>query len=456
VSPPALDALFLPKSIAVIGASNKPSRIGFQVVQNLISGEFPGDVYPVNPRLESLLNLPVFPSIQAVPKRVDLAIIVLRKDRVLDTINVCGQSGVKAIIVMSSGFSELDDEAMEQELTKGVRRHGMRMLGPNCAGFAAVHEQIYASFENRVHPGNLAFISQSGAMCAVVLALARAVGVGFSMFVSYGNAADVGPEEILQYLRTHKPTHLIGGYLEGIAQARTFLKIARQITPHKPFVVLKPGDTPAGSQAIKSHTGALAGSQAVYAGAFRQAGVIQTKTLEEFIDVCSMFATQPLPQGKRVGIVTNSGGPGVLAVDACARVGLEPQPFPASLIREFQTFLPPVCPMENPVDLGPEGTPDVYQQVTELLLAEPSIDMGLVLCVPTVFSSIQAITQSVVKAKQNHPTKPLVTCWLAEDIIAEGLPYLRQARIPNYSTPQRAATALAALHQRAAWLRSHK
>jgi acyl-CoA synthetase (NDP forming) len=275
------------------------------------------------------------------------------------------------------------------------------------------------------------------------------------MFVSYGNAADVGPEEILQYLSSHKSTRLISGYLEGIAQARIFLKVAQHITPHNPFVVLKPGSTPAGSQAIKSHTGALAGSHAVYTGAFRQAGVTQAETLDEFIDICSAFATQPLPQSNQVGIVTNSGGPGVLAVDACARVGLETPPFPSSLVRNFQTLLPPVCPMGNPVDLGPEGSPEVYQQVTEWLIAEPSVDMGLILCVPTVFSSIQAISQSVVKAWQSHPKKPLVTCWLAGDIVAEALPVLQKAGIPNFATPHRAATALAALYQRAEWLRSH-
>jgi len=188
--------------------------------------------------------------------------------------------------------------------------------------------------------------------------------------------------------------------------------------------------------------------------AFRQAGITQTKTLEEFIDVCAIFASQPPPKGNHVGIVTNSGGPGVLAVDACARAGLSTPQFPASLVHDFQAILPPVCPTSNPVDLGPEGSPDVYHQVTELLLTEPSIDMGLILCVPTMFSSIQAISQSVAKAKQNHPEKPLVTCWLAEDIVADGLPVLRQANITNFSTPQRAATALAALFQRAQWLRS--
>ena len=454
MSPTALDALFLPKTIAVIGASNNPTRIGFQVVRSLIAGGFPGEVFPINPRFESVLNRQAFPSIEAVPKRVDLAIIVLRKDRVLDAVDACGRSGVKAIIVMSSGFSELGDEGLEEELTNRVHRYGMRMLGPNCAGFTATHERIYASFEDRVYPGNLAFISQSGAMCAVVLALARAVGLGFSMFVSYGNAADIGPEEILQFLQAHTPSRIIGGYLEGIAHARTFLEVARQITPTKPVVALKPGETPAGSHAIKTHTGTLAGSHAVYAGAFRQAGITQTKTLEEFVDVCAIFASQPLPEGNRVGIVTNSGGPGVLAVDACARAGLSTPQFPTSLVRNFQAILPPVCPMGNPVDLGPEGSPDAYQQVTELLLSEPGIDMGLILCVPPVFSSIQAISESVVKAKQNHSEKPIVTCWLAEDIVTDGLPVLRQANISNFATPQRAATALAALSHRAEWLRS--
>ncbi|MFX0168841.1 MAG: acetate--CoA ligase family protein [Candidatus Hodarchaeota archaeon] len=450
-----LDALFHPKSIAVIGASAKSGRIGRQVVESLIKGGFRGEIYPINPKLKTLLGLQVFPSIEAVSKTVDCAIIVLKKDQVLNAIDRCGKSGVKSVIVMSSGFSELGDESTERELVRRVHEYDMRMLGPNCAGFALTHERIYASFENRLLEGHMAFISQSGAMCAVILGLARAVGLGLSIFISYGNAADVGPEDILEYLHTHKPTQLIGGYIEGITQARTFLQIAKKIVPHKPMIILKPGNTPDGVQAIHSHTGQLAGTKAVYAGAFRQAGVLQVKTLDEFIDVCQVLSTQPLPQGNRVGIITNSGGPGVLAVDACARAGLATAPFPPSLVREFEAVLPPFCPMGNPVDLGPEGHPQTYQQVTELLLAENSIDMGLVLCVPTVFSSIRAISQSIAKAKQNNPEKPLVTCWLAEDIVAEGLPVLRQAKIPNFPTPQRAATALAFLYRRAEWLRFH-
>ncbi len=444
----------MPKSIAVIGATNNRNRIGHQVVRSLLLGGFDGPIYPINPKLKTLLKLPAFPSIEAVTEDIDLAIIVLRKDRVLEVIDACGRKGVNGIIVMTSGFSELGDEATEDELQKRVQKYGMRLLGPNCAGFVATTERIYASFENRLQPGQLAFISQSGAMCGVVLALARSVGLGFSMFVSYGNATDIGPEEVLSYLGEHAPTKLIGCYLEGIKHARGFLSVAQTITQSKPVVVLKPGETRAASQAIQSHTGTMAGVQALYTGAFRQAGILQAHTLDEFIDACLILSNQTPPKGNRVGIITNSGGPGVLAVDACARSNLAVTPFPKNLVQEFSSFLPPVCPMMNPVDLGPEGLPATYQRVTEILLKHPDVDMVLALCVPTVFSDIKGISEGIVQAKTINPKKPLVTSWLTEDIVKAGLPTLIEAGIPNFPTPQRAATALRFLHQRAEWLRS--
>lgn len=451
----SLDSLFRPKSIAVIGASDKPDRIGYQVMRSLQLGKFPGTIYPINPRLKTVLGLSAYPSIEVVPEDINLAIVVLRKERVLDAIEASGRKGVQSVIVMSSGFSELGDDVAEAELLKLVQKYGMRMLGPNCAGYASTWENIYASFENRLHQGHLAFITQSGAMTAVVLALARAVGLGLSIFVSYGNAADVGPEELLQYLQSHKPTQIIGGYLEGITNARQFLSVAQKITPHKPLVVLKPGDTIEASRAIRTHTGAMAGDQAIYMGAFRQAGILQASSLDEFIDACQVLVTQPLPTGKRIGIITNAGGPGVLAVDACAQVGLDVRQFPANLVKTFKAFLPPFCPMGNPVDVGPEGTPEIYQRVTEILLQSSDIDMVLVLNVPTAFSSITAISKAIGEAKKANPQKPLITCWLAGDIVEEGLPILAQGEIPSFASPKRAAKALHFLSQRAEWLNSH-
>lgn len=438
----------------MIGATDRPNRIGYQVVRSLLLGKFKGLIYPINPRFKTLLELSVYPSILAVPTEIDLAIIVLRKDRVLDAVDECGSKGVKNIIVMSSGFSELGDVITEQELEKRVTKYGMRMLGPNCAGFAATEERIYASFENRLQFGPLAFISQSGAMCAVILAMARAVGLGFSMFVSYGNATDIGPEEILRYLSGHVPTKLIGCYLEGIKNARDFLSVAQTVTPEKPIIILKPGETQEATQAIESHTGAMAGVQALYAGAFRQAGILQVSSLDEFIDACSILSRSKLAYGNRVGIITNSGGPGVLAVDACVRSNLDVISFPTRLIQEFESFLPPVCPMNNPVDLGPEGSPSTYQRTTELLLQDSVVDMILLLCVPTAFSDIEAISKGIVRAQKINPQKPLVTCWLAEDIVKSGIPILNAAGIPNFATPQRAANALKFLRRRAVWLDS--
>ncbi|MFX1563122.1 MAG: acetate--CoA ligase family protein [Promethearchaeota archaeon] len=448
----SLSPLFQPHSIAVIGATDKAGRIGFQLVKNLVNGRFPGKVYPINPHLTELMDQPVYASVEDVPSDVDLGIIVIHKKRVLDAVEACGRKGVRAVIIMSSGFSELGDEKLEAEITRRVRHYNMRMLGPNCAGFVAPWEQVFSSFENRIQKGHLAFISQSGAMCAVVLALARAEQLGFSMFISYGNAADLGPEELLQYLGNHEPTKMIGCYVEGLRNARRFLTVARKIGIKKPILILKPGDTPAAIRAIKSHTGALAGEQAIYSGAFRQSHVLQAHTLEEFIDASKVLMNLPLPSGNRVGIVTNSGGPGVLAVDACSRVQLQVPIFKPSLVKQFKSFLPPVLPLSNPVDVGPEGDARIYQQTIQLLLASRVVDIVLVLCVPTTFADICAISKAVVKVHKEYPETPLATCWLAGDIVSEGLPILAKAGIPNLPTPQRAATALHYLVLRAQWI----
>jgi acyl-CoA synthetase (NDP forming) len=453
---PSLASLFQPRSIAVLGASDKPFRIGYQVVKSLIDGDFSGPVYPVNPRLSGVLGQPAYPSVDAIPTDVDLGIIVLGKDHVLDAVKACGQKRMRAIIVMSSGFGELGNMKAERQLASEASQYGMRMLGPNCAGYAAIWEHVYASFENRVQQGHLAFLSQSGAMCAVILALARAEALGLSMFVSYGNAADVNPEEVLQYLSTHAPTQLIGCYIEGLRHARAFLSVARTVAPNKPVLVLKPGNTPAAARAIKSHTGALAGDQALYTGAFHQAGVLQARNLDEFIDAAKALTTQPLPRGNRVAIVTNAGGPSVLAVDDCSHAGLDVHPFPASLRKAFASFLPPVCPMANPVDVGPEAEPGMYQRVVELLLSSSSVDMVLVLCAPPVFADIRAISRAMVDAKKMRSRKPLVCCWLAGDMVTAGLPVLAEAGIPNFPTPHRAATALRFLVLRSQWLRHQR
>jgi acyl-CoA synthetase (NDP forming) len=449
-----LTPLLNPKSVAVIGASDKTGRIGFVVVNSLVQGGFPGPIFPVNPRLTRLLDMPAYPSIEDISDEVDLAIIVLRRELVLQAMEACGRKGVKAVIVMSSGFSELGDLETEEKLAAKAKQYGIRFLGPNCAGYAAPWENVYASFENRVQQGHLGFISQSGAMCAVFLALARAESLGLSMFVSYGNAADVGPDELLKYLEKHRPSHIITGYLEGLVprQARQFLSAARSITPHKPILILKPGNTSAGTRAIASHTGALAGEQAIYSGAFRQAGILQANTLYEFIDASKTLTTLSLPAGDRVAIMTNSGGPGVLAVDACARAGLTVPPFSSTFMKQLQTTLPPSCSVDNPVDVGPEGNEATYQQMVQLLLANDETDIVLVVCVPPAFSDIRAITKAVIAAKRTRPSKPLATCWMAGDIVAESLPLLEKASIPNFPTPQRAATALSFLVQRARWL----
>src|SRR2546426_3250218 len=332
---PTLEPLLRPRSVAVIGASRRRDSIGGAILHNLIEQGFQGPVYPVNPKATHVQSIPAYPSIAAVPGPVDLGVIVIPAAQVLEAAAACGEKGVKALIVISAGFKETGDEGLKRELAlfEVVRRYDMRLVGPNCLGIVNTdpHVSLNATFAPLSPPaGRVAFSSQSGALRLAILDYARRLNLGISQFVSVGNKADVSGNDLIEYWEQDPSTDLILLYLESFGNPRKFTQLARRVARTKPIVAVKSGRTPGGSRAATSHTGALAGSDAAVNALFRQSGVIRTDTIEELFDTAMLLASQPVPAGPGVAILTNAGGPGIMAADACGSAG----PFSRPLRRE--------------------------------------------------------------------------------------------------------------------------
>lgn len=451
----SLDAIFRPQSVAVVGASNKPGNIGREIVHNLIEFEFQGPVFPVNPRLRTLHSLKVYPDIESIPDPVDLAVIVVPKEGVVDVVEACGRRGVGGLVVISAGFKEVGGAGIERErlLRAALDRYGMRMIGPNCMGVLNTEPafQLNASFaRTRPIPGNIGFMSQSGALGEAILAIAARKGIGFSMFVSVGNKTDVGGNDLLQYWEHDAATDLILLYLENFGNPRRFTEIARRITRRKPILAVKAGRTSAGARAVSSHTGVLAGQDMATDLLFEQCGVIRVASVEELFDLAPAFALQPPPAGPRVGIITNAGGPGILATDACVRLGLSVEPPSAETKARLRADLPPDASVENPIDLLASATPDLYRLAVREGLSDPALDALIVIFVPPVMTRSDEVARAIYEECRGA-TKPVLVCFMGADEGVPGVAELRAARLPVYTFPESAANALAALETYRRW-----
>jgi acyl-CoA synthetase (NDP forming) len=370
-------SLFSPASIALFGASKDPKKWGFATLNNLINGGFEGRVYPVNPKEDEILGLASYPSIAGIPETPDLAVIVVPPRNVLEVVEECVKKGVKAGIVITAGFAELGERGarLEREVLDAARAGGMMLVGPNCNGIMTPFEKLYVQFPHYfVPPGPIAIVAQSG---NVVDALARQImlrGLGCSICISGGNEADLHIEDYLEYLAEDPRTSVILGYTEGFKDGKRFFDVARDVSRRKPIVMIKPGTTPAGARASLSHTASIAGSDAVFEAVCKQAGIVRAKNLDDLLNLGTAFLRQPLPKGRRVGIVTGGGGAGVLTADACAELGLDVVPLPEETIRELDSFMPAWWSRNNPVDLVAGSSPDTSFKAVETVLRCPAVD----------------------------------------------------------------------------------
>ncbi|HEU5359902.1 MAG TPA: acetate--CoA ligase family protein [Candidatus Deferrimicrobiaceae bacterium] len=441
------DELFHPKSIAVVGASRRPEKVGHGVFANLLRAGFPGPIHAVNPRGGEILGRPVLPSIAEVPAPVDLGVFVVPPPDVIDGILRLAEKGMKAAIVISAGFKEVGGEGTDWEkaLSEVAKKTAVRVLGPNCLGLIDTHARLNASFAAGTPPaGAIAFFSQSGALCTAILDWAIGEGVGFSKFVSLGNQADLSESDVMEYLADDADTRVIMGYVESINDGIRFLRIAREVTAKKPVILVKAGTTATGARAASSHTGSLAGSDRAYAAAFRQGGILRAETVEDLFDVALGFSMQPIPPGDRLLILTNAGGPGILAADTAETLGIRLAEIPPDLRSSLSRKLPPTASAGNPLDLVGDARADRYRFALSVIREAPTIDSVLVLLTPQAMTEPEATARSVVESLAGSG-KTVFASFLGETSVVGARRILSSGGIPQYPVPERAVRSLSAM-----------
>src|SRR5688572_6459538 len=439
----SMKAFFEPRGVAVIGANRQRGRIGSEILNNLIAAGFPGRIAPVHPTARELEGLPAYPRVSDVPYPIDLAIVVVPAEQVLAAVDDCITKGVPAICVISAGFGECGPEgqARERLLLERVRQAGCRLIGPNCMGVlntnAAV--RLNATFSPVYPPaGTVAMSTQSGALGLAILDYARRLDIGISSFVSVGNKADVSSNDLIQYWADDPGTRVILLYLESFGNPKKFSEIARRVGRTKPIVAVKAGRSNAGARAAASHTGALATSDAVVDALFRQAGIIRTGRLEEMFDVATLLSHQPIPRGRRVAILTNAGGPGILAADACEAHGLELPTLSETTRGDLRSFLPAAASVANPVDMLASAPPEHYRRALAAILQDEAVDSVIVIFIPPLVTEPDAAAAAIAGSARGDHGKPVLGVFMR----AEGAP-AALSPVPCYSFPESAALALA-------------
>jgi len=457
-----LDAIFKPKSIAVIGASNKPGSIGSVIVNNLLRFEYRGNIYPVNPKTDKIQWLRCYPTVADIPEPIDQAIIVVPRDFVKDALEQCGKQGVKGVVTITAGFKEIGGEGIvrENELIEIIKRCNMRMVGPNCYGVVNTADDISLnSTFSKLNPlrGKVAFMSQSGALGEVVIDYTNKLHLGISMFASVGNKADISDNDILRYWKDDPTTEIILLYLENIEQPGEFIELAREISRRKPIFAVKAGRTAAGARAISSHTGVLAGGDAATDAVFRQCGIIRAPSIDELFDMAMAFANQPLLKGGSIAVITNAGGPGILATDAVESSGLKMAKFDKNTIEFLRANLMAVAAVNNPIDVIASGGPDAYGVAVEGALKDSNVDGLIVIFVPPILVDSRAVLKAMAdKVRELNCGKTVLACLMGSPDGIAGAEYLRACNIPTYLFPESAARALAGMNSYRAWLAKPK
>ena len=449
-----LDMFFKPKSVAVIGASREEGKVGHSILKNIIQYGYKGKVYPVNPVAEEILGLKCYPNVSAIPEEVDMAVVVVPAKIVPQVMEECGVKGIKGVIVISAGFKEIGGEGskIEKEIVEIARKYKMRLWGPNCLGMIDTYSSLNASFAKGMPlKGNIGFMSQSGALGTAILDWAISEEIGFSKFVSMGNKADVNENDFLEDWSDDENTKVITGYLEDIKDGPSFMKIAKKITKKTPVIIFKSGSTGAGARAASSHTGSLAGMEAAYNAAFKQTGVIRANSMEELFDLAEGFAFQPLPQGRRVAIVTNAGGPGIIATDACEKSGLKITSFEPATVEFLRQNLPPAANIYNPVDILGDAPASLYKLAIECVLKDTNVDAVIVLLTPQAPTEVEETAEVIVELGRKFK-KPIFSCFMGEAAVRPGIKILSENKFPVYSFPERAAQALVTMAGYKEWV----
>lgn len=444
----AMKAFLAPDSVAVIGASRSAGAVGHEVVRNLLKCKYPGKIFPINPKTNMLLDLRCYPTVLSVKGNVDLGIVAVPAEIVATVAEEAGEKGLKGLIVISAGFKEIGAEGLEREkeLLRICNRHGMRLLGPNCLGMINTFTPLNASFASQMPlKGNIGFASQSGALCTAVLDWAAREHVGLSNLISLGNMADMDETDFMQVLAEDPNTKVILIYIEGIKEGQRFLKVAPTVSKKKPVIILKSGTSSAGARAAASHTGSIAGSEVAYAAAFRRCGVLKVDSVEELFNLGIAFSSQPLPRGRNVAILTNAGGPSILAADACSRYGLNLAWLSTRTVERLRRKLPEASSLFNPVDVLGDALADRYGFALETLLVDDSVESTLVILTPQAMTQPLETARRLKALRSKFPNKPILAVFMGGKSIEKAVRFLMEAGVPNYPHPEKGVSTLSGM-----------
>jgi len=448
-----LEGLLYPKSLAVIGASRVPGKVGYSILSNLIAAGFQGKIFPVNPTADEMLGLPCYPDVRETRQEVDHCIIVVPPKAVMAALESAAAVKAKACTVITAGFKEVGKEgaAKEREMLDFCRKHSIRLLGPNCLGLINTENHMNASFAAQMpKPGGISVISQSGALCTAILDWAEGRGVGLAKLISIGNKADISETDLLQTLAQDAQTKVIAAYLESITNGPEFIRVAEEVSKYKPVVILKAGTTAAGGKAASSHTGSLAGADIAYGAAFKRAGIVRAEDFESLFDSATALAMQPLPKGNHIAVITNAGGPGIMAADAVENLGMSLDPITPEIAESIKAQLPAAASVANPIDVLGDADPGRYSMALNAVVNDPKVHGIIVIMTPQAMSNPSATAQAIID--EAHGEKPVLTCFMGGSQVIDARKSFVQANVPDYPSPERAVAAMKDMVDYAAWL----
>jgi acetyltransferase len=449
-----LEKFFNPKSVAIVGASRQEGKVGYEILKN-ISSCFKGDIYPVNPKTETIEGFKCYPDLKSIGQSPELAIIVIPAKFVPQIMRECSQVGIKSVIIITAGFKEIGPEGkkLEKEIISISKQAGIRIIGPNCLGVIAPGNNLNASFGGDMpSEGVVGYISQSGALMAAILDMANASGIGFSKLVSIGNKADVNELDIIKALGEDDSTKVIAGYLESITDGNLFVRQAEGISHRKPIILIKSGTSSAGAKAASSHTGSLAGGEVAYESAFARAGIIRCNSIKQQFDYARALADQPLPAGSKVAVITNAGGPGILAADSIEGHGLTFAEFTEQTIEKLKEKLPPAANIYNPVDILGDALADRYELAMDIVGEDKNVDAIMVLLTPQAMTLPTETAKVVAKTAGKQSNKPVFCCFLGAEKIKEAIEILRNSKIPYYDSIESTVDTIKVMVDYVKWL----
>ena len=441
----SLEKFFNPESIAIVGASEKEGKVGYEILTNLIDAKYSGKIFPVNNKATTIKGFKCYHDLESIGQAPDLVIIVIPAKIVPSVMHQCVKIGVKSVVIITAGFKEVGEEGrkLEQQIVQIAKPAGIRVIGPNCLGVIVPTNNLNASFGGDLpNKGAIGYLSQSGALLAAILDTANAHGIGFSKLVSIGNKADINELDIIKAFDTDPDTKVIAGYLENITDGDAFVNEAEKISHDKPILLMKSGGTGAGAKAASSHTGSLAGSETAYEAVFERAGIIRCFSIKAQFDFAQAFANQSLPAGNRVAVITNAGGPGIMAADAVERHGLEFATLTDSTVQKLASRLPAAANVHNPIDVLGDALADRYKFAVDTVIDDPNVDTVLILLTPQAMTEATDTAKVVAKISQKKSQKPMLVCFLGANKVAKAVDVLRKGRIPQYDSPESAVLAI--------------